>query len=180
MGTFGCYNLSADELQEFLNDGYILHGTFDTADECAMNCPPAAASSSSSPGAASASSSSSASSVPSILTSCCPNPIPLTLFATLSDGGGCSAVAPQTIEIDYLTTSGTWVSGSTLPTLSLACVNLGGGVFQWQLTSSNCSFGPVTPSSVTCNPIQLVFNVAVPVLACCGIGGGTLNITITQ
>ena len=197
MGTFGCYNLSADELQEFLNDGYILHGTFDTADECAANCPPAAASSSSSPGAASASSSSS-SGVPTVSTPCCPSPVPTVLFGTFTGTNGvlggqdCRCWNNVNLVLTYNPSTKQWEGTVTVPstcdtsqTISfvLLCGNCSPGS-NWELrVSVGATQCQDTCNSVTsgfCSPVNAQFTLSSACFTCLQNIGSTLSLTITQ
>ncbi len=125
-----------------------------------------------------------------ITTTCCVEPIPLTLHATISGGTGCSC-ANGTYTLDYYYPGGYWTydsasgpCGGTRFVIALQCLgstwNVSLTIFSSDFSSYTQAGGAMTINS--CSPLSLTVSSSV---STSGVGpypcsGGTLTITVTE
>jgi hypothetical protein len=118
-----------------------------------------------------------------VTTACCPNSLPSTLHATVSNVSGCSCLA-GTYALTYQGNS-TWQSstmtlcGTANAFLSFLC-NPSLEVFEFIVTCSNNTFSALAGSS-NCSGVNFTFNnmtIQAPG-SLCGFCNGTINVTVT-
>ncbi len=148
----------------------------------------------------SSSSSSSSGGAPTVTNSCCSNPIPETLYATL---GTCSTTCytPQTITLTWVPVSGWWAGSTTFynsclaynetVTLHLYCSYNGSiGGYAYTLSySCNLPLGGSSTSNWTwsfpptssCSPVDFIFSIIGGVAGCCqNSDGSEYTIEVTE
>lgn len=153
------------------------------------------------------SSSGSSGATPTVQTDCCANPIPQTLFLTMTDDGSCACMEgvyeltwDPTLVVSggfpFVDGPGAWAS--PLQTVcggswrfALACDSFSGSP-AWYLclvnaTGDGCFFAQGTASPVTCDPFLGVWSILYDNLFFCfiqlgisGCTGTTLTFTITE
>jgi hypothetical protein len=91
---------------------------------------------------------------------CCPNPIPPTLYATVTNAGVCNGTYPLThsviLGIDTWQMNGTFGSCGIGNWLKLTCTTTITGN-AWSLESLQGGGGPYAPTSAQCSPIDIIF-----------------------
>ena len=120
-----------------------------------------------------------------ISTSCCPGVLlPATLTGTFSAKTGGATAFPTSVAFVY--GGGGWVAqfpgplcGLSNPDLGLQCVNSGGGVYGWRLSSGAGVLAPFpqpAPTAAVCSPFLLVFDCT---LTGGGCSPGSYRVTFT-
>lgn len=161
----GCYNLSPDELQTYLDQGYTLQGgPFTTEDECLASC-------------------SSSSSSSGIYVSCCEIELPAQLIATVNTSSCIIGNTPIIVPLFWNGSS--WTGNGSLPNCGLD-ISLGCSDNQWTMIISpiiNCD-GQMEAQSQSCDPFILEFNFPTQECnfsaGCCETGfSGTFSVEVT-
>ncbi len=128
-----------------------------------------------------------------VLTTCCGNRIPETLFATITRSGGCSCLT-SLMTLAYNAGVGEW-QGSALTgcsVFSFVTFTFTDIIFNIRLKCDSgvwkafftCNigglFGLITASSAVCSPLSLIWN-SPGSNDCCGDAGGTIvQVEITE
>ncbi len=117
-------------------------------------------------------------SVGGVTTSCCPNALPTTLHATISNVSGCSGLA-GTYPLTWNVSTQRWEYGSESTFyIGFYCNPAIDSPF-WYLTidCNGSSDAPLEAAVIDCNAINFVFDNYTPNTACCV---GTVNITVSE
>lgn len=170
-----CFFLSQDELQTYLNNGYVqLGGPFNSQNDCVANC-----GGSSSQAQSSSQGQSSSSSAAANVPICCPNGIPQNLHATYTDAGGCACMNGLSVAISY---NGSVWTGSTTGcghTITVILTPMGGCSFQIQAKCDATFFVSQSSFSVTCTPsVNMQFSTGF-VFPACGTCNGSVTVVVT-
>lgn len=122
--------------------------------------------------------------------------IPKTLYATISnvrsfpgagsgDTAGCADIS-GTYRMDYDAGQGLWVYTGSLVNLDLTCGSVD-QILGWQFNMTCLMDGYIdggssgSPSSQSCDPLQLVFtDQQISVASACCLYGGTMDVTVTS
>lgn len=124
---------------------------------------------------------------------CCVNLLPDTLIGTVTNVSGCSGFSEgQTITLSNGGASDTWfnsnvpisckAAGSANMTLTCLAGSTSASDFSLDIahTYSNCNVTALTPTSSSCSPINLVYNVSLTGCQCCNPAeNATYTLTIT-
>lgn len=108
---------------------------------------------------------------------CCPVPIRRTLHFTIGGGGGTYLFTFDGVD-KWGQFSGTSIPCGQSFIFSLRCMNLGGGLYEWQASGNGTT---VTVDSVSCDPFEIVVTIQLfqtdPLALCYGT---TQTVTITD
>jgi hypothetical protein len=120
-----------------------------------------------------------------ITVTCCGNPLPQTLHATLQNSVNCSC-ASGTIALVWNAGTSTWTGTGSVGTcghqitLNFSCPSgstCNGFTLQWAFPDSCGTGSSQTPSSCACSPLNVVFSSLD--MNGCGCPGGSIQVTIT-